>query len=1081
MENEIWTGKYRQSGLERTKEKSNNGQTETEPNDSGTRNAGTDEAEHSIKTEEIEEKPEQEIIISETGKQTIQNILEQIKSLSPVEKFLLFLRLPSEVTHAVDPFRQPLNPLGSRSEIYKTISWIKTHLEEDPDISLPKQEVYNEYSDYCESNSIKPLSQADFGKVMKQVYPKVRARRLGTRGNSRYCYSGLRRCIRLKAPTLPDLADKPMSTEVPFTQAHLESAAWSIVKGWAEQQLSQEFPSIQSLAFHILSNFSFGIGSEAANVIATAAECTAKEGEHNGKSGSKHREMQIQLQRKLQQKSEGKERKRKMQSPKSEQKPSSSTSSCGGGGKKSRNHHQHGTPTAALSAPASASTSPLLGSAHQQSGGATSGECSTASSGASSPAASAKSVAVTICDKQPTIDSLFANTTTTTVIATTQLPTLPEFNGFQRPATAAALTGTTDALLAQDVSAPPLGVIHHHPTHKVPIPRLQSPAAVKLKQQAAAAAAAAAKLQHAKYKLLQPRQQQQPNQQPECDIAQSYNPRPATQQAEGHRSQTNVTNDLDRIKERRDEAVHEEDEVADFPLTRERINSVSNVEKDAMDEYLGTNNEHDEELSKYFSNNNVNEPAQQENSYKLSHLRQLLEQNGIAERKPSIPLVMDDNKVLLNHFASTGEDQPQIKTELAYTTPLAEHHVSFANVLNSSAKRRVSFETPAAEEAVLASPNTKRKNFSFTPISPGPQSPNGIQSKCSSTTASPFISPRDTPILKAKPPPHQNMGILKTEARKPSKVKRELSLDLPSEFSTSSCLPMSAPVSPMLQKLLKSNSKLAYNPSYANCQNVSQAAQLFDGSVNTSRSQSVPLQQMVPDPMNTLFLSDAPASTATTNTDFPPDVSPLPQSNGDNSKRIFHATTLVEPQCDNVDLFNIDITANNSCLNEFGIQLINSNIDLGDYARSDVRFPASAGRTVRSQSIDVVTAFEVKSVPSRSVPSTPLPFICNSTGGKPSAGGSQKIGYASSRSYPSTPLNSDETFTYNVNTDCLLNGQPIRSDSVSDGLNDDGSCTVPVYDEIDKDFAIDGPEFQMVAVGDIESVLTEQNFSGNIN
>nr|CAH7742236.1 unnamed protein product [Callosobruchus chinensis] len=639
MENEIWEAKYQQSALETMKEESNNGHTENEQNDGECcQNAGPDDAEHSVKTEEVDENAQQkEIIISEEGKQTIQNILEQIKTLSQVEKFLLFLKLPSEVTYTVDPFRQPLNPLGSRSEIYKTISWIKTHLEEDPDISLPKQEVYNEYSDYCESNSIKPLSQADFGKVMKQVYPKVRARRLGTRGNSRYCYSGLRRCVRLKAPTLPDLADKPISTEVPFTQANLESAAWIIVKGWAEQHLSQEFSSIQSLAFHILSNFPFGIGSEAASVIAAAAECSAKEGESNGKSGSKHREMQIQLQRKLQQKSEGKERKRKIQSPKSEHQKPSSAAGC----KKSRGQQQ-ATPTAALSAPASASTSPTLraGSGVVQlsaTGGATSGECSTASSGASSPAAHLKTT-TSICDKQPTIDSLFANNTTT-VIAT-QLPTLPDFNGFQRPATA-AVVGTTDTLLAQETSGTQLGALHS--PNKVPIPRLQTSAAVKLKQQAAAAAAAAAaKLQHAKYKLLQPRQQQQQQQQSQCDITQSYNPQ--TVQAEGHRSQT-VTNDLvGRIKERRNEG-QEEDEVVDFPLTRERINSVSNVEKDAMDEYLGTNNEHDEELSKYFSNNNVNEPAQQDNTYKLSHLRQLLEQNGIAERKPSISQVMDANKV----------------------------------------------------------------------------------------------------------------------------------------------------------------------------------------------------------------------------------------------------------------------------------------------------------------------------------------------------------------------------------------------------------------------------------------------------
>ncbi|KAJ8928612.1 hypothetical protein NQ314_018824 [Rhamnusium bicolor] len=85
------------------------------------------------------------ISFSEKAKQTIRVILEQIKSLSQIEKFLLFLKLPAEVSNAVDPFRQPLNPLGSRSEIYRTISWIKTHLKEDPDISLPKQEVYNGY------------------------------------------------------------------------------------------------------------------------------------------------------------------------------------------------------------------------------------------------------------------------------------------------------------------------------------------------------------------------------------------------------------------------------------------------------------------------------------------------------------------------------------------------------------------------------------------------------------------------------------------------------------------------------------------------------------------------------------------------------------------------------------------------------------------------------------------------------------------------------------------------------------------------------------------------------------------------
>lgn len=83
---------------------------------------------------------------SEKSKIKIQNILNEVNTLIPIEKLLLYLKLPSESANNVDPLRQPLNPLGSRTEITQTIMWIKTHLEEDPEISLQKKGVYDEYS-----------------------------------------------------------------------------------------------------------------------------------------------------------------------------------------------------------------------------------------------------------------------------------------------------------------------------------------------------------------------------------------------------------------------------------------------------------------------------------------------------------------------------------------------------------------------------------------------------------------------------------------------------------------------------------------------------------------------------------------------------------------------------------------------------------------------------------------------------------------------------------------------------------------------------------------------------------------------
>lgn len=88
------------------------------------------------------------ILYSEESKLRVDEIYLQVEQLKVDEKLLLYLKLPALLTNpsgTVDPLRQPLNPLGNRYEIHQTIMWIKTHLEEDPEVSLPKQEVYEEY------------------------------------------------------------------------------------------------------------------------------------------------------------------------------------------------------------------------------------------------------------------------------------------------------------------------------------------------------------------------------------------------------------------------------------------------------------------------------------------------------------------------------------------------------------------------------------------------------------------------------------------------------------------------------------------------------------------------------------------------------------------------------------------------------------------------------------------------------------------------------------------------------------------------------------------------------------------------
>ncbi|XP_053956424.1 uncharacterized protein LOC128862042 [Anastrepha ludens] len=207
--------------------------------------------------------------LSELAKQQIQQIADRIATLKPVEKLLLYLRLPGE-TPETDPLRHPQNPLGTRSEINHTINWVRSHLEHDPKVSIPKQDVYNDYIAYCDRLDIKPLSTADFGKVMKQVFPGIRPRRLGTRGHSRYCYAAMRKTTKLDAPQLP-LLDTVAANESSIisstSSADLQNDSgegiagketWEIIRSWAENVLHVKVDSAQELASCIKNTVSGG-------------------------------------------------------------------------------------------------------------------------------------------------------------------------------------------------------------------------------------------------------------------------------------------------------------------------------------------------------------------------------------------------------------------------------------------------------------------------------------------------------------------------------------------------------------------------------------------------------------------------------------------------------------------------------------------------------------------------------------------------------------------------------------------------------------------------------------------------------
>ncbi|CAL9701844.1 unnamed protein product [Knipowitschia caucasica] len=115
----------------------------------------------------------------------VENILHDVEKFSDIEKLYLYLKLPSGPCNTPEKIDQ--NALSSsRTQQTHAFNWIRNHLEEYPETSLPKQEVYDEYKSFCDNLNYHPLSAADFGKMMKNVFPNMKARRLGMRGKSKY-------------------------------------------------------------------------------------------------------------------------------------------------------------------------------------------------------------------------------------------------------------------------------------------------------------------------------------------------------------------------------------------------------------------------------------------------------------------------------------------------------------------------------------------------------------------------------------------------------------------------------------------------------------------------------------------------------------------------------------------------------------------------------------------------------------------------------------------------------------------------------------------------------------------------------
>ncbi|XP_076265956.1 regulatory transcription factor Rfx isoform X3 [Rhynchophorus ferrugineus] len=95
------------------------------------------------------------------------------------------------VQHTVDPEALiPSTRIGTQA--VSAVQWLLENYETAEGVSLPRSTLYAHYLRHCSEHKLEPVNAASFGKLIRSVFLGLRTRRLGTRGNSKYHYYGIR-------------------------------------------------------------------------------------------------------------------------------------------------------------------------------------------------------------------------------------------------------------------------------------------------------------------------------------------------------------------------------------------------------------------------------------------------------------------------------------------------------------------------------------------------------------------------------------------------------------------------------------------------------------------------------------------------------------------------------------------------------------------------------------------------------------------------------------------------------------------------------------------------------------------------
>ncbi|NWU88160.1 RFX5 protein, partial [Onychorhynchus coronatus] len=197
--------------------------------------------------------------ISKSVQSKVDSILQDVQKFSDSDKLYLYLQLPSGPSLGEKRWvwgsrecrecRPGAGNAGPELGQGRRGSWC-----------CPKSPLTPFFERYCDNLGSHPLSTANFGKIIREIFPNIKARRLGGRGQSKYpppCpWSCCSRCFPggfyPLVLYLPRGRQSELAELVQSYPSEVTEAACALTCDWAEKILKRSFNNIVEVAQFLL-------------------------------------------------------------------------------------------------------------------------------------------------------------------------------------------------------------------------------------------------------------------------------------------------------------------------------------------------------------------------------------------------------------------------------------------------------------------------------------------------------------------------------------------------------------------------------------------------------------------------------------------------------------------------------------------------------------------------------------------------------------------------------------------------------------------------------------------------------------